>query len=105
VSGIKMVTFCNQVYITIVGSKVMIKNVSIEINKLHKILCHYGGTHLKATASVYGMKSFGKLEAFESFTFSKANQKNTKNLWTESNNIPGERLYIDISLKKGKSFG
>jgi hypothetical protein len=37
----------------------MIKTMSVEINKLQKILIHCGETHLKSTANAYGIKSFG----------------------------------------------
>jgi hypothetical protein len=40
----------------------MIKIVSVKDNKLYKILCYCEETHLKATASIYGIKEFGKLE-------------------------------------------
>jgi hypothetical protein len=51
---------------TVVESKRMIKTMSVEINTLHKILVYIGETHLKATANVYGIEVFGKLEACES---------------------------------------
>jgi hypothetical protein len=40
---IKMIPFLNQVADTSVGSKSMIKNMSVEINKLYKIQGHCGG--------------------------------------------------------------
>jgi hypothetical protein len=70
-----MVPILNQVGNNVVETKKMIKSMSIEINKLHKILGHHGETHLKATANAYGIKVFGKLEACESCTLNKAKQK------------------------------
>jgi hypothetical protein len=59
----EMVTFFNQVSNAFVGLKVMVKIFSNEINNSQKILGHYGEVHLKATASVYGVKVFGKLDS------------------------------------------
>jgi hypothetical protein len=51
--------------------------MSFEINKLQKILGRSGENHLKASASAYGIKVFGKLEACESYATSKAQQTKT----------------------------
>jgi hypothetical protein len=37
--------------------------------------------------------------------FSKARQKKINKEWKGSNQIPGERLYIDITSKKNASYG
>jgi hypothetical protein len=78
----------------------MIKTMSVEINKLDNNLYHSGETHLKVIASSYGIKGLGKLEAYESRTVIKANQKNNHTLWTGSVNYPGEQLLVDICLIK-----
>jgi hypothetical protein len=46
---------------TIVETKKMIKIMSVEINKLHKVLGHCGETYLEEIANNYGIKAFGKL--------------------------------------------
>jgi hypothetical protein len=66
VSDIEMVPVLNQVSHSVVEKKKMIKTMSLEINKLHKVQGRYGETHLKTTADAYGIKVFGKLEACES---------------------------------------
>jgi hypothetical protein len=91
-SGIKMVSVLNQVDNTDIETKKMIKNMSLEINKIHKILGHCGETHLKATDNAYGIKVFGKLEAFQSYARSKAKQKETNMIRIGSRKVPGERL-------------
>jgi hypothetical protein len=64
-----------------------------------------GETHLKETANVYEIKVFGKLEACELYAMSKAKQKNVRKIWTGSCNVPGERLYFNITLITDESFG
>jgi hypothetical protein len=100
-----MVRVFNQVENTVVETKKMIKTISVEINRLDKILGHCGENNLKATTNAYGIKVFGKLEACESCAISKAKQTNTKKAYTGSINVPGERIYVDIILIKNESFG
>jgi flagellar biosynthesis GTPase FlhF len=92
VSSINMVPDLNQMANNIVESKSMIKNISVEIKKLHKILGNRGENYLKATANAYEVKLLGKIEACESCALSKAKQKKTNKIWNGSSNIPGERL-------------
>jgi hypothetical protein len=80
VSGIKMVPFLNQVANTVVETKSMIKTMSVEINKLHKIVGHFEGTRLKATANAYRIKICEKLDACESCAISKSKQKKTNKI-------------------------
>jgi hypothetical protein len=65
-SVIKMVLVLNQVADTAVETKKINKTISVEINKIHKILSHCRENHMKATANAYEIKVFGKLEACES---------------------------------------
>jgi hypothetical protein len=76
VSGIRLVPVLNQVANTVFWSRSMTKTMSVEINKLHKIFDHCGETHLRETASAYGI------------------------MWIGSSKVPGERPYVDISLIK-----
>jgi hypothetical protein len=88
-SGIKMVSVLNQVTNTVFETKKMIKSMSVHINKLHKIVGHCGKTRLTATANVYGIKVFRKLEAYESCDISKAKQKKNNKVCTGLNKVPG----------------
>jgi hypothetical protein len=74
---IKMVPALNHVENTVVEPTSEIKTMSYDINKLRNILGQSGGFHLNATAYAYGIKEFGKQEAFESCATSKAKQKKT----------------------------
>ena len=87
------------------GFRKDIKTASIEINKIHKILCHCGESQLKLIARTYNINVFGKLEACEACVISKAKQKRTNRVWTRSSNVPGEQLYVDIRTIKGERFG
>jgi regulator of replication initiation timing len=80
VSVSKMVPVLNQVTNTVFDMKNMIHNMSSEIKKIHKIPSQVGENHLKATENAYGIKVFGKLEAFESYAISKAKKKKTKKI-------------------------
>jgi hypothetical protein len=58
VSGIMLIPVLNQMVSNFVETKKMIKTMSVEFNKLQKILGHCGGIHLKEIAYAYGMKIF-----------------------------------------------
>jgi hypothetical protein len=90
---------------TVVETKKMIKTMSVEINKVNKILGRFGKAHLKATANAYGIKVSGKLEACKSFAISKAKQKKTNKVGTKSSNVSRGIHYVDISLIKVERFG
>jgi hypothetical protein len=94
VSGIKLKPALNQVVNTAVRLMIVIKTISVEINKLHNILGHCEEAHLKATTNDYGIKVFRKLEVYESCAISKAKQKNPNKVWTGSSNVPGERCIM-----------
>jgi hypothetical protein len=100
-----MVTVLNEVANTVLETKSMIKTMSVGINKLHKILGYCGETHLKETDNAYEIKAFGKVEAFKSYAISKAKQNYNNKIWNRSINVPGERLYVDISSIKDENFG
>jgi hypothetical protein len=56
----------------------MIKAMSVDINKLHKIQGNCGETHLKTNVNTYRIKVFGKLEACESCAISKTKKNAIK---------------------------
>jgi hypothetical protein len=94
----------NQVANTAVETNKIINTILVEINKLHKILGHYGETHLKVAANTYGIKVFEKLEYCETCAISKSKENKPNKVWTRSINVPGERLYVDILSIKDESF-
>jgi transposase InsO family protein len=47
----------------------------------------------------------GQFEVCEDYAIAKARQKNINKVWSGSSNIPGERLYADISSIQERSFG
>jgi sRNA-binding regulator protein Hfq len=72
--------------------------MSVETNKLHKILSHCGENHLEATANIHGVKVIGKIEEFESFTISKEKKKKTRKIWTGPRNVLGESSTSILAL-------
>jgi hypothetical protein len=76
----------------------------IEINKFHKMLGHCGSGRSDRTAKIHGFKLIGELKKCKECAISKARQKNVNKEWKGSNQIPGERLYIDISFIENASY-
>jgi hypothetical protein len=75
------------------------------INHLHKLFGHCGQEILNKTIKMYGFKSSGCFYTCEQCAITKARQKDVNKQWLGSSNLPGERLYIDISSIKERSFG
>jgi hypothetical protein len=78
---------------------------SLDINHLHKVFGHCGLETLKRTSKISGLKHSGNFETCEECAVAKARQKNVNKSWLNSSDVPGERLYIDISSIAEKSFG
>jgi hypothetical protein len=95
-SGIKMIPVLNQVPNTVFRLKIMIKTLSVAINKLHKILGYSGETHVKANTNAHGIKVFGKLEACKSCAISKSKQENTNKVFFGSRNTLREILWMRV---------
>jgi hypothetical protein len=51
------------------------------------------------------LKHSGNFETCEEYSDAKARQNNVNKNWLNSSDVPGERLYIDISSIAEKSFG
>jgi hypothetical protein len=68
------------------------------INHLHKLFGHCDQEILNKTIKMYGFKSSGSFDT-------KAQQKNFNKNWLDLSNLPSERLYVDISSIKERSFG
>jgi hypothetical protein len=78
---------------------------SLDINYLHKVFGLCGLETLKSTSKMYGLKHSGNFEACKECVVAKARQNNVNKSWLNSSDVPGERLYIDISSIAEKSFG
>jgi hypothetical protein len=78
---------------------------SFAINHLHKVFGHCDQEILNNTIKMYGFKSSGNFDTCEQFAIAKARQKNVNKKWLGSSNLPGERLYVDISSIKERSIG
>jgi hypothetical protein len=75
------------------------------INHLHKLFGHCGQEILNKTIKIYGFKSSCNFDKCEQCAIAKAGQKNLNKNWLGSSNLPGERLYVDISSIQERSFG
>ena len=102
ISGIKMVCKESSVAYT-AQHKTELRN-SIDINKFHEMLGHCGSDRLKRTAMIHGLKLKGELKVCEDCAIAKARQKNVNQDWKEGSQKPGERVYLDISSIKDKSY-
>jgi hypothetical protein len=80
-------------------------NGTYDINHLHKLLGHCGQEILNDTVKMYAFKSSGNFEKCEQCAIAKSWQKNVKKNWLDSSDVPGERLYINISSIKERYFG
>jgi hypothetical protein len=87
------------------ANKSIIKERIYDINHLHKLFGHFGQEILNKTIKMYGFKSSSNFDTCEQCAIAKALQKNVNMNWLGSSNLPGERLYADISSIKEISFG
>jgi hypothetical protein len=78
---------------------------SYDINHLHKVFGYGGQEILNNTVKLYGFKSSSNFVTFEKCAIAKARQKNVNKNWLSSSNLPGERLYVDISSIKERIIG
>jgi hypothetical protein len=76
-----------------------------DIDHLNKLFGHCGQEILNKTMKMYGFKSSGNFDTCEQCAIVKARQKNVNKNWLGSSNVPGERLYVDISSIKERSIG
>jgi hypothetical protein len=66
---------------------------------------HCGQEILNKKIKVYGFKSTGSFDTCEQCAIAKVLQKNINKNWLGSSNLPGERLYFDVSSIKERIFG
>jgi hypothetical protein len=73
-----------------------------DINHLHKLFGHCGQEILNNTIKMYGFKSSGNFNTCKKCAIAKAQQKNVNKNWLGSSDLPGERLYMWISVQLKK---
>jgi hypothetical protein len=103
VSGIKMTTYDHSVAYLSKGSLTAIKE--IDVNKFHEMIGHCGVDRLKKTTNIHGLKLKGEIKVCEDCALAKARQRNVNKDWKGGSQVPGERVYLDISSIKGESYG
>jgi hypothetical protein len=103
ISGIKMTTYDPSVaYLAKVNST---KIKEIDLNKFHEMIGHCGVDRLQKTANIHSLKLKGEFKVFEDCPLAKARQRNVNKDWKGVSQVPGERVYLDISSIKGESYG
>ena len=68
-------------------------------------MVHCGTEKQQKTASIHGFKLVGNVEVFQDCVIAKARQKNVNKEWKGGSQVPGERIYLDISSVRDLSFG
>ena len=77
----------------------------IDYNLLHAMLGHPGSASVQRTATSLGLELTGSLEKCPDCATAKMRQKNIPKENENRSLTPGERLYIDTSSVKSKSYG
>jgi len=77
----------------------------VYINEFHKILGHCGSDRLEKTAKIHNFKLCGEFQTCEECAIAKGRQKNINKEWKGGSQVPGERLYLDISSVRDASYG
>jgi hypothetical protein len=75
------------------------------VNKFHEMIGHCSVGRLKKTANIHGLKLKGEFKVCEDCAVAKARQRNINEDWKGGSQVPGERVYLDISSIKGESYG
>ena len=83
------------------------KAEGISLEKLHAIFGHPNETTTRATANALGLaiKGKGKMEICENCAKGKAKKKNVNKCNLKKYKNKGERIYIDLSSVRARSFG
>ncbi len=84
-----------------------LESSSVSINQFHELLGHPSESKMRFIAKYYGVKLTGKLEVCPHCAQAKARQANIPKEVPNKNKteVPGQRLHMDISLIKARSFG
>ena len=80
-------------------------NKTIDVNKFHNMIGHCGVDRLTKTAQIHGLKLKGDLKVCTDCAIAKARQKNVNKDWKGGSQVPGERVYLDISSIRDESYG
>jgi GAG-pre-integrase domain len=103
VSGVKLSVFSPPV---IYNSTTMIcQDKRVNVNKFHERMGHCGTEKLQKTSNILGFKLIGNIEVCQVCALAKARQKNFNKEWKGGSQVPGERIYFDISFVRDLSFG
>jgi hypothetical protein len=78
---------------------------SVDINKLHIVLGHAGEPKIRATAKNFGIKLIGTLKVCECCGLAKAKRMKINKINVNKSEVPGCRVYIDISTIAATSAG
>jgi hypothetical protein len=103
ISGVKMTTYDPSVAYLAKCSLTAIKE--IDVNKFHEMIGHCFVDHLKKTANINGLKLKEEFKVCEDCAVAKSRQRNINKDWKGGSQVPGERVYLDISSIKGESYG
>jgi hypothetical protein len=98
VVGLIMKPWIDAIHVSIEKGRV------IDINDFHKSMGHVNEESLRKTADFYNIKLKGKLNKCYKCSISKIKQRNLAKATENKSEIPGERLFIDISSIKQRSF-
>jgi hypothetical protein len=77
----------------------------MDINRMHRVFNHASEDVLRATAKERGWKITGTFETCRECKEANAQQKGVSKTTATKSDIPGERLFIDITSVKHKSLG
>jgi hypothetical protein len=66
---------------------------------------HCGVDRLKKTANIHGLKLKGEFKVCKDCVLAKVRQRNVNKDWKGGSQVPGERVYLDLSSIKGESYG
>ena len=102
--GVKIVPRLNEQSMMLDEGQVTIKERTMDINVAHCIFGHPSEATAKSTAKQYSWKLTGNLDKCDECTLAKIRQQNLSKEVTPSLK-KGERLYIDISSIKRRSYG
>jgi hypothetical protein len=82
-----------------------ISGKKVDINEFHKMLGRCRLDRLENTGKIHDFRLSGTFETCEVCAIAKARQKNLNKDWKGGSEVPGERLYFDISSIKDTSYG
>jgi hypothetical protein len=103
VSGIKMVYLDSPT--AYVAQNKLDSGKSVDVNKFHEMIGHFGLDCLKKTAQVHGLKLKSDFKICEDCAVAKARKKNLNKDWKGGSQVSGGRVYLDISSIRDESYG